>query len=80
MNIRKATWNSEIGRTSLNIGIVITGSVFLQQSLKSYWERRDDSLMLATIRDDTLNVPNTQHIIPNPKRWDYSDIPAGGHE
>ena len=30
--------------------------------------------MLATIRDDTCNVLNMQHIPPNSKRWDYSDI------
>ena len=35
--------------------------------------------MLATIRDDTSNVLNMQHITPNSKRWDYSDIPGGGH-
>ena len=40
--------------------------------------RRDDSLMLATIHDNTRNVLNVQHIIPNSKRWDYSDIPGGG--
>ena len=37
-------------------------------------------LLLATISDDTLNVLNMQHIIPNLKRWDYSDIPDGGHK
>ena len=57
-----------------------SGSVFLQPSLKSYWERRDDSLMLATIQDETWNVLNMQHIIPNSKKWDYSDIPGGGHK
>ena len=36
--------------------------------------------MLATLRDDTWNVLNKQHIIPNSKRWDYSDIPGGGHK
>ena len=36
--------------------------------------------MLATIRDDTQNVLNMQHITQNSKRWDYSDIPGGGHE
>ena len=35
--------------------------------------------MLATIRDDTWNVLNMQHKIPYSKRWDYSDIPGGGH-
>ena len=35
--------------------------------------------MLATIREDTWNVLNMQHIIPNSKRLDYSDIPGGGH-
>ena len=34
------------------------------QGLKSYWEkRRDGPLMLATIRDDTWNMLNMQHII-----------------
>ena len=32
--------------------------------------------MLAWISDDTWNVHNMQHIIPNSKRWDYSDIPV----
>ena len=35
--------------------------------------------MLATIRDDTLNVLNMLHITPNSKRWDHSDthgVPA----
>ena len=32
--------------------------------------------MLTTIRDDTWNVLNMQHRIPNSKRWDYSDIPG----
>ena len=35
--------------------------------------------MVVTIRDDTWNMLNMQHIIPNLKRWDYSDIPGGGH-
>ena len=30
--------------------------------------------MLAAIRDDKQNVLNIQHITPNSKRWDYSDI------
>ena len=38
----------------------------------------DDSLMLAKIRDDTLNVFNMQHLTLNPKSWDYWDIPGGG--
>ena len=36
--------------------------------------------MLVTIRDDTWNVLNMQHIIPDLERWDYSDIPSGGHK
>ena len=36
--------------------------------------------MLATIRDDTWNVLNIQHITPNSKRQDYSDTPGGGHK
>ena len=35
--------------------------------------------MSATICDDAWNVHNMQHIIPNLKRWDYSDIPGGGN-
>ena len=50
-----------------------------QQGLKRYWEkRRDDSLMLATIHEDTWKVLNMQHITPNSKSWDYSDMPGGG--
>ena len=30
--------------------------------------------MLAAICDGTWNVLNMQHITPNMKRWDYSDI------
>ena len=36
--------------------------------------------MLATIRGDAWNVLNMQHITPNSKRWDYWDIPGGGHK
>ena len=36
--------------------------------------------MLATINDDTWNMLNMQHITPNSKRWDYSDIPGDGHK
>ena len=36
--------------------------------------------MLATIRDDTWNVLSMQYVIPNSKRWDYSDIPVSGHK
>ena len=32
--------------------------------------------MLATIHDDTQNVHNMQHIIPNLKLFGYSDIPV----
>ena len=47
----------------------------------SYREkRRDGPLMLATIRDDTWNQLNIQHITPNSKRWDHSDTLDGGHK
>ena len=50
------------------------------QGIKSYWERkRDESLMLATIRNDTWKVLNMQHITLNSKRWAYSNIPGGSH-
>ena len=42
---------------------------------------KEDSPVLATIRDDTWKIVlNMQTIIPNSKRWDYSDIPSGGTE
>ena len=40
--------------------------------------RKDDSLIMATIHDETWKVLNMQHITPNSKRWDYSDIPGCG--
>ena len=36
--------------------------------------------MLATIRDNTWNVCNMQHTVPNSITWDYSDKPGGEHE
>ena len=36
--------------------------------------------MLAIIGDDTWNELNRQHIIPNSKRRNYSDIPGSGNE
>ena len=36
--------------------------------------------MLATIHDDIWNVLNMQHVTPDSKRWNYSDIPGGGHK
>ena len=36
--------------------------------------------MLTTIHEDTWNVLNMQHITQIRKRWDYSDIPGGGHK
>ena len=36
--------------------------------------------MLDTIHDDTWNVLNMQYITQNLKKWDYSDIPGGGHK
>ena len=53
----------------------------MQQDLKTYWEkRRHGSLMLAKIRDGTWNVHNMQHIIPNLRRWNSSDIPGGSYQ
>ena len=44
------------------------------------WEKKKDcSLILAKIRGTTWNVLNMQHITPNSKTWDYSDILGGGH-
>ena len=63
-NIRKVTWNSKILKNkSKDRDSKFSGNVFFQQGLKSYWKkRRDGSLMLATIRDDTWNVLNMLHI------------------
>ena len=36
--------------------------------------------MLATIREDTCNVLNKQHITPNSKRCDYSGITGCDHK
>ena len=66
-NIRKVTCSSEILKNKsidrdCNFLVVLSFS----KALKSYWEkRRDESWMLATIRYDTRNVLNMQHIIPN---------------
>ena len=60
--------------------IVILSKCFPPVHLKSYWGRRDDSLTLATIRDDTWNVLNIQQITPHSKRRDYSDTPCSGHK
>ena len=40
--------------------------------------KKDNSLMLVTIRDDTWKLLNMQHIPSKSKRWDYSDTPSGG--
>ena len=37
-------------------------------------------MVLATICNNKWNLLNMQHITPNLKRWDYSDILNGGHE
>ena len=36
--------------------------------------------MLAVISDGTWNVLHMQHLTTNSKRWDYSDVPGGGHK
>ena len=36
--------------------------------------------MSVTIRDDTVNVLNIQHIASNSKRWDYSNTPGACHK
>ena len=51
--------------------------VYCKQGLKNDWEMgRDDSLMLTTIHDDAFNMQNITP--PQLKRWNYSNIPAGG--
>ena len=79
-NIWKATWKSKIlknkSKDRESNFLVVFSSTKTERAIE---RRRDDSLMLTTIRDDTWNVLNMQHITPNSKRWDYSDIPGGGH-
>ena len=36
--------------------------------------------MLAKIHHNKWNVHNMQHLTPNSKRWDYPDVPRGGHK
>ena len=74
----KEKYSSNLGKRNFGGQVMIsifTRYVFLQRDVKGNWEKwRNDWLMLATIRDDTWNVLNMQHIIPNLKRRDYSDI------
>ena len=77
----KVTWNSKILKNKSkdrdsNFLVMFFSSKAWRAIEK---KRRDGSLKLATIRDDTWNVLNLQHITPNSKRWDYSDIPSGSH-
>ena len=80
-NISKTIWKSKILKNKFkdrDSNCLVMFSSFLQQGLKSYWERRRDDLhMLATIHDDTWSMPNMQYITPNLKWWDYSYIPGG---
>ena len=48
--------------------------LLMSKSYRATENRKDDSLKLATIRDDTWYVHNMQHIIPNNKRWDYLEF------
>ena len=58
--------------------VAISVIFFLQQGLKSYWEkRRDNSLTLVEQFVKTLEL-NMPHITPNFKIWDHSDIPSDG--
>ena len=50
----------------------------LERNSKDKYGIANDSLMFAKISDDTCNVLNTQHIVLNSKRFDYSDIHGGG--
>ena len=50
-------------------------AVFSSSKSQRAIERGDDSLMLATIRDDTWNVPNMQHIISNSKKMEWFKYP-----
>ena len=61
-----------------NLQTTYSGKIFLQQGLKIYRENRRDALVLTTIRDDTWNVLNMQHITLNSKRLDFSYIPGTG--
>ena len=71
--MRKVTWNSKILK---NIS-KDRDSNFL---VMFFLQRNDGPLILATIREDTWNMLDMWHIIPNLKRWDYSAIPVDGHK
>ena len=80
-NIRKVSWNSEIlknkSKDSDSNFLVMFSASKASRAIDNSEKRRYGPLMLATIRDDTWNVLNIQHITPNSKRWDYSDTPGG---
>ena len=79
-NIRKAIWKSKILNKSKDRDCDFLVIFSSSKTPKSYCERKDDSLMLAAICVDTWNVLNMQHLTPNLKIWDYSDIPSGGYK
>ena len=49
---------------------------------KSEWVIKFNSLFLDSrkLEIGVHIVLNMQHITPNSKRWDHSDIPSGGHK
>ena len=79
-NVRKATWKSKILKHKSKDRDSHFLVLFSPSKARRAFERGEDSLMLATIRDDTWNVLNMQHITPNSKIWDYSDILGDAHK
>ena len=79
-NIRKVTLNSNILKNKPEDRDSNFLVVFSSSKPKELLRKETDSLMLAPIRDDTWNVHKMQHIIPILIRWNYSDIPSGGHK
>ena len=80
-DIKKVNWNSKTLKNKSKYSDSNFLGMFSSSKTSRAIEkkRKEGPLMLATIRDDAWNVLNMQHITPNSKRWDYSDIPGGGH-
>ena len=79
--IRKETWNDKglknVSKDRDSNFLVMFSS---RKASKAIEKREGRPLMLVTIRGDTYNMLNMQHIIWNSKRWDYSDTPDGDHK
>ena len=78
-NIRKVTWNNKILKNKSKDRDSNFLVMFSSSKIQRPIEKREGMAHWCwpQIHDDTWNVLNMQHIIPNSKSWDYSDIPGG---